>query len=225
MKYVEVLQEMVHKERTDKENSIHEHACDEQINREQNHQPGHGQSDASKHAREQSTETCSTKKERTKKELMEELEKVKQENRELSDRLLRTLAEFDNYRKRVTREKEELAAYGTERLALALLPVLDNFERACEQAHTAQEVQQVVSGVEMILKQLRDTLEKFNIKPFDATGEMFDPEKHEAVAQQEHDTYPANTVTAEVQKGYYLGDKLLRPARVIVAREPQAASD
>lgn len=216
---------MVHKERTDKENTTHKDVRDEQISQEKSNQFGHVEGDVSKHAPEESTGIGSTKKEKTKKELMEELEKVKQENKELSDRLLRTLAEFDNYRKRVTREKEELAAYGTERLALALLPVLDNFERACAQANTAQEVQQVVSGIEMILKQLRDTLAKFNIKPFDSTGEMFDPEKHEAVAQQEHETYPANTVTAEVQKGYYLGDKLLRPARVIVAKEPQAASD
>lgn len=159
----------------------------------------------------------------TKKELIEALEKEREENSRLSERLLRTLAEFDNYRKRVTREKEELAAYGTERFALALLPIIDNFERACEQAHTAQEVQQVVEGVTMILKQLREVLEKFNIKPFAAEGEPFDPAKHEAMAQQEHDRYPANTVTAEIQKGYYIGEKLLRPARVIVSREPPAA--
>jgi len=161
----------------------------------------------------------------TKKDLMEELEKVRKENKELSERLLRTLAEFDNYRKRVTREKEDLVACGTEKLALALLPVLDNFERACDQAHTAQEVSQVVEGIEMILKQLRETLEKFNIKPFSATGEPFDPEKHEAIAQQEHATYPPNTVTAEIQKGYYVGEKLLRPARVIVAREPELTQE
>lgn len=216
---------MVHNESTDRGNNIHEDAQDEKMIKEKSQQAGDVQSDCPKYAPEGSSDIDSTKKEKTKKELIIELEKVKQENKELSDRLLRTLAEFDNYRKRVTREKEELTTYGTERLALALLPVLDNFERACEQAHTARDVQQVVSGIEMILKQLRSTLEKFNIKPFDATGEMFDPEKHEAVAQQEHESYPANTVTAEVQKGYYLGDKLLRPARVIVAREPQTASD
>ncbi|MCX8044850.1 MAG: nucleotide exchange factor GrpE [Desulfobacterota bacterium] len=158
------------------------------------------------------------------KELMEEVEKIRQENKDLSDRLLRTLAEFDNYRKRVTKEKEDLIAYGTEKLASALLPVLDNFERACEQAHTAQDVRQVIEGVEMILKQFRETLEKFHIKSFHAAGEPFDPEKHEAIAQQEHDTYPPNTVTAEVQKGYVLGDKLLRPARVIVAKEPTVST-
>ena len=156
----------------------------------------------------------------TKKELAEALEKACQEKSQLSERLLRTLAEFDNYRKRVTREKEDLAAYGTEKFSLALLPVIDNFERACTQAHTAQDVQQVVQGVAMILKQLREVLERFNIKPFASEGEPFDPEKHEAMAQQEHDRLPANTVTAEIQKGYYIGERLLRPARVIVAKEP-----
>lgn len=154
----------------------------------------------------------------TKKELLAKIENAEKENTGLSDRLLRTLAEFDNYKKRVTREKEELIKYGIERFALELLPVLDNFERACEQIQKAKEIDKVVAGVEMILKQLRDTLEKFQVKTFSSVGEPFDPEKHEAMAQQEHDTFAANTVTAEFQKGYYLSDKLLRPARVIVSK-------
>jgi len=154
----------------------------------------------------------------TKKELLARIENAEKENQNLSDRLLRTLAEFDNYRKRVAREKEELIKYGIEKFALELLPILDNFERACEQIQKAKEIDKVVAGVEMILKQLRDTLEKFHVKPFASVGEPFDPEKHEAMAHQEHDTFAANTVTAEFQKGYYLSDKLLRPARVMVSK-------
>jgi len=154
----------------------------------------------------------------TKRELLTRIEKAEKENQSLSDRLLRTLAEFDNYKKRVTREKEDLIKYGIEKIALELLPILDNFERACEQIKNAKEIDQVVCGVEMILKQLRDTLEKFHVKPFSSVGEQFDPERHEAMAHQEHDTFAANTVTAEFQKGYYLSDKLLRPARVMVSK-------
>jgi molecular chaperone GrpE len=153
-------------------------------------------------------------------ELVGQIEKLEQENKELSDRLLRTMAEFDNYRKRVAREKDDLLKYGAEKMALDILPVADNFERALEQAKTAANAAAVIEGVEMIYKQFIATLEKFNIKPFDSIGQTFDPEKHEAMAQQENEQYAANTVMAEFQKGYFLNGKLLRPARVVVSRGP-----
>lgn len=156
----------------------------------------------------------------SKKELSERLEKTEREKQEISDRLLRTMAEFDNYKKRVLREKEDLMKYGTEKFACELLPVVDNFERAFEQAKSAEEIQPVVEGIEMILKQLVDVLEKFHVTSFDSVGEPFDPEKHEAMAQQEHDEHEENTVISEFQKGYYLRDRLLRPARVIVSKNP-----
>ncbi len=118
-------------------------------------------------------------------ELVGQIEKLEKENNELSDRLLRTMAEFDNYRKRVAREKDDLLKYGAEKMALDILPVADNFERALEQAKTAANAAAVVEGVEMIFKQFLATLEKFNIKPFDSIGQTFDPEKHEAMAHQE----------------------------------------
>ncbi len=155
--------------------------------------------------------------------LSKKLEKAEKEKQEINDRLLRTMAEFDNYKKRVNREKEDLIKHGTEKLALELLPVVDNFERALEQAKDAgdaEDVGPVIDGIEMILKQLINTLEKFHVKPFDSVGKPFDPEKHEAMAQQEHGGYESNTVIEEFHKGYSLRDKLLRPARVIVSREP-----
>lgn len=151
-------------------------------------------------------------------ELVGQIEKLEQENKELSDRLLRTMAEFDNYRKRVAREKDDLLKYGAEKMALDILPVADNFERALEQAKTAANAAAVVEGVEMIFKQFIATLDKFNIKPFDSIGQTFDPEKHEAMAHQESEEYGENTVMAEFQRGYFLNDKLLRPARVVVSR-------
>ncbi len=145
---------------------------------------------------------------------------LEQEKNELSDRLLRTMAEFDNYRKRVTREKEGLVKYGIERISLEILPVVDNFERALEQSQQATDVDPVIDGLKMILKQLVTALEKFEIKPFNSIGEQFSPEIHEAMAQQEHPDHADNTVIEQLQKGYMLGKKMLRPARVIVSRAP-----
>ena len=103
--------------------------------------------------------------------LVEQIDRIEQENRDLSDRLLRTMAEFDNYRKRVAREKDDLLKYGAEKMALDMLPVADSFERALEQAKTASDAAAVVEGVHMIFKQFLATLEKFNIKPFDSVGQ------------------------------------------------------
>ncbi len=155
----------------------------------------------------------------------ERLQALEQEKNDLSDRLLRTMAEFDNYRKRVIREKEGLMKYGTERIALEILPVVDSFERALEQSRQAAEVEPVVTGLEMILKQLLGALEKFDIKPLHAVGEPFNPAFHEAMAQQEHPDHADNTVLEQFQKGYMLGDKLLRPARVLVSRVPAAPGE
>lgn len=161
----------------------------------------------------------------SKKKLAEKLETAEQEKEKAQDSLLRTMAEFDNYKKRVTREKERLIKFGTEKLALELLPVIDNFERALEQAHEAQESGAVIEGVEMIFKQLLGVLEKFHIQGFDSVGEQFNPEKHEAMAQQEHDEYEENVIVAEFQRGYMLHDHLLRPARVIVSKGPAESKE
>jgi molecular chaperone GrpE len=147
------------------------------------------------------------------------------EKDELSDRLLRTMAEFDNYRKRVTREKEGLIKYGTERVAFEILPVIDNFERALEQSQQATDVGPLIAGLEMTLKQLLAALEKFDIRPFNSIGEQFDPELHEAMAQQEHPDHADNTVIEQFQKGYMQGKRMLRPARVLVSRAPAAPDE
>jgi molecular chaperone GrpE len=157
----------------------------------------------------------------SKKDLNKKLEEVEKEKNEFSDRLLRTMAEFDNYRKRVAREKEDLIKYGNEKFAFDILSVMDNFERSLEQARKSQEVEPVIEGIEMIRKQFVSALEKFHIMPFESVGESFDPERHEAMAQQEHDEYEENTVIEEYQKGYFLKEKLLRPARVIVSKSTE----
>jgi len=157
----------------------------------------------------------------SKKDLNKKLEEVEKEKNEFSDRLLRNMAEFDNYRKRVAREKEDLIKYGNEKFAFDILSVMDNFERSLEQARKSQEVEPVIEGIEMIRKQFVSALEKFDVKPFESVGKPFDPERHEAMAQQEHDEYEENTVIEEYQKGYFLKEKLLRPARVIVSKSTE----
>ena len=156
------------------------------------------------------------------KSLLEQTEKEKQE---LYDRLLRTTADFDNFRKRVSREKDELIRYGNEKLARELLPVVDNFERALQQAENSSDNKALREGIEMILKQFITVLDKFGVKYFTSVGQPFDPNKHEAMVHQESSEHEENAVISEFQKGYYLHDKLLRPAMVVVAKKPAETSE
>jgi molecular chaperone GrpE len=139
------------------------------------------------------------------------------------DRLLRTAAEFDNFKKRSRRDSRDSARRAEERVVLEFLPVMDNLERAIEHAQT--EDQALLEGVQMVLKQFLATLEKYEIKPFDSIGQAFSPERHEAV-QQMPSEHPAGAVCQQLQKGYLRGDFLVRPAMVIVSTGPaeEAAS-
>jgi molecular chaperone GrpE len=137
-----------------------------------------------------------------------------EELRKVQDRYLRTLADFENYRKRAEREKDEFRRFALNNLIRDLLPVLDNFDRALEHAEGGDDFHK---GVLMIYKQLWDVLEKAGIKPIEEVGVRFDPNIHEAVIGEEDPTVPANTVIALLQKGYFLHDRLLRPALVKVA--------
>jgi molecular chaperone GrpE len=153
-------------------------------------------------------------------DLKSRLEQIEKEKQDLYDRVLRTTADFDNFRKRVSREKDELIRYGNEKLARELLPVIDNFERALGQAENSADNKALREGIEMILKQFIAVLEKFGMKYFTSVGQPFDPNKHEAMVHQESSEHEENAVISEFQKGYYLHDKLLRPALVAVAKKP-----
>lgn len=148
--------------------------------------------------------------------LKKELEEQKARAEEYYNRLLRLQADFENYRRRTTREREDFAKYASASLCEALLPVLDNFQLALEAK--GQDPAKVVEGVEMIYRQLLDVLQREGLTPVEAEGEQFDPNKHEAAMQECTGDYPDNTVIAELRRGYYLKDKLLRPAMVKVAR-------
>jgi molecular chaperone GrpE len=141
-------------------------------------------------------------------------EELARENQELKNRYLRTLADFDNLRKRTEREKADFFRYATAAVLKDLLPVLDNFDRALEHSEATDEFHK---GVELIYKQLHDALYKNGLRPIDQSSVHFDPNIHEAVVREEDDSVPSHTVTAILQKGYFLHDRLLRPALVKVA--------
>jgi molecular chaperone GrpE len=141
-------------------------------------------------------------------------EALREENQQLRDRYLRTLADFENVRKRTEREKADFYKYAVGAVMKDVLPVIDNFDRAL--AH-ATETDEFHTGVLLIYKQLYDVLQKHGLRPIDESGVHFDPNIHEAVVREEDDSVPSHTVVAILQKGYFLHDRLLRPALVKVA--------
>ncbi len=167
-------------------------------------------------------EEAKEKKRRSSKEVIAELEtaltKAQEEAKENYDRLLRVSADFENYKKRVAREKADLVKYGNEGLIRELLPVLDNLERAVEHASEQGNKEGIVEGVEMTLMQVLQILERFGATPISAVGERFDPGRHEAVMEQATGDCDPGCVVSELQKGYLLNDRLLRPAKVVVAK-------
>lgn len=140
------------------------------------------------------------------------------------DLYLRERAELENYRKRMQREKEDLARFANENLLRDMLPILDNLERAVAHAEQEQEGG-LLEGVQMTLDQFRKTLERLGVVPVAAIGEPFSPDCHEAMGQLESSEYAPNTVVQEMQKGYTLNDRLLRPALVMIAKAPAAPSE
>jgi molecular chaperone GrpE len=140
------------------------------------------------------------------------------------DRLLRTTADFDNFKKRAAREKQEAIKYANEGLFRKLLPVLDNLDMALAAAQTAgpDASQSLQAGVSMVFQQLKSTLAEAGLEEVDAVGKPFDPNFHEALSQQETPEVPEGHVVHQLRKGYKLRDRLLRPASVVVAKQPAA---
>jgi molecular chaperone GrpE len=138
---------------------------------------------------------------------------------ETKDQLLRLAAEFENFRKRARREQEETRQYGTERVVRDFLEVLDNLERAV--GHAAQNDDPMIQGIRMVVKQFRDVLGHYGVTPFDSVGAAFDPSVHEAISQVPSAEVAAGTVIQEALRGYKMHDRLLRPARVVIAMAPE----
>ncbi|MGA9771109.1 MAG: nucleotide exchange factor GrpE [Blastocatellia bacterium] len=151
-----------------------------------------------------------------------QIEAMTQERATLYDQLLRRQAEFENYRRRVDRERSETYTRARAEVLLELLPVIDNFERALASLETSVgDAESLRQGVELIHKQFKDALTKFGLEPVESVGKTFDPHVHEAVTIEPTDKHKENTVIEEFQRGYRLGERLLRPAKVKVASSPE----
>jgi molecular chaperone GrpE len=160
------------------------------------------------------------------KDLAEKLKLKEQEARENYDRLLRVSAEFDNYKKRASREMEEFRKYSNQSLIKEMLSVVDNLELAMNSANGHKDIDKgLLDGLAMTHKEIIKVFEKFKVKPISAMGQPFDPTYHEAVMQEQTDEFPANTVINELQKGYLIHDRLLRPAMVVVAGGKEKKGD
>ncbi len=142
------------------------------------------------------------------------------------DKWIRAVAELDNYRKRVQRENEETRKYQAQSLVRDLLPVLDNLRRAVAAATASDSSQpdELIQGVELVLKQLDEALTKHAIKPIPALGQPFDPHLHEAVQQVPSDEHPPMTIVHELERGYTLYDRVIRPSKVVVSSGLAAAA-
>jgi molecular chaperone GrpE len=153
-------------------------------------------------------------------DLKKDLEEQKHKAQDYFDRFLRLQAEFDNARKRMQREQQEFVKYANEGVILELLSILDDLERSVEDRETKHEDSEAfLKGIEMILSHLYEMLKKNNVRPIEAKGKIFDPNFHEALMQIESDEHPENTVTEELQKGYMLGDRVIRTTKAKVSKK------
>ncbi len=158
-----------------------------------------------------------------------EVQKAEAEKKDLSDKALRALAELENFRKRAAKERSDAQKYAPEGLAKEILGVADNLDRALEaaQAQPSRDpvLVKLVEGVRMTRAQLAQALARFEVKPFESVGQPFDPARHQAMSHLDTRDAPPGTVMSEMQKGYVLHERLLRPAFVVVSREPPGGGE
>ncbi|MBO8156028.1 MAG: nucleotide exchange factor GrpE [Bacillaceae bacterium] len=148
--------------------------------------------------------------------LTNELEQVKREKDDLYDRLLRLQADYENYRRRTKKERENDLKYKSQSVIMELLPVLDNFERALQIEVSDEKAKSFVDGIQMVHRQLKDALAKEGLEEIPTVGEQFDPHLHQAVMQVQDEEKESNEIVEELQKGYKLKDRIIRPAMVKV---------
>lgn len=154
---------------------------------------------------------------------LDALQKVKKEKEELHDTYVRLLADFDNYKKRMTREKADLIRFGNESLLRDFLPVIDNIERLKAHSSSEGDWDALLKGIELIVQDIKKLLAKYDVHAIEAVGKPFDPTQHEAIQKVETTETPPNTVIEEYQKGYTFRGRLLRPSVVCVAVQPAGA--
>ena len=151
-------------------------------------------------------------------ELGKQIEQERKSAEEARNQYLRTLADFQNFRRRSEEQKGESGQFANRELILGLLPIIDNFERALAAAEKSQSYESLVGGVGLTLRQILDYLKKNGVDPIDAVGKEFDPNFHEAVMRVDDGEHPENTVVDELQRGYTMHARVLRPSMVKVAR-------
>jgi molecular chaperone GrpE len=150
--------------------------------------------------------------------LEKDLLDVKNELTEQKDKFVRLQAETDNFRKRLSREKEEFSQYANERLFKELLPIFDNFERALEDP--SSDIKSFKEGLEMILKQFSSFLEKEKVEPIEAIGKKFNPMIHEVLTSEESSEHEENTIISQFIKGYMINNRVIRPSQVVISKKP-----
>ena len=183
--------------------------------------------DADAEAADEAPDSAETEQNGEEQALKDELEALQEERDELNDRLLRKTAEFENFQRRMDREKKRRHRAGKERVVELMLEVLDDFERSLDAADDLEDSDDVESayeslkgGVEMVFRKFQDQLESLDVEPIEAKGKPFDEQYHEAMMRQPTDEAEPGTVLQEIRKGYTMGDRVLRHSRVVVAGEP-----
>jgi len=157
-----------------------------------------------------------------------ETDKFEQEAKENHDRYLRTLADFENYKKRTQKEKADLAKFANERILEEILPVIDNLERAVIHSKETQDFDKILEGLAMVQKQFLSVLDKFGVRPIECLNQPFDPSVHQSVGQtdiEEGSDVAEGSVVSEAQKGYFLKERVLRPSLVIVGKKVEPKTD
>lgn len=154
---------------------------------------------------------------------LDPLEQKEKEIKELNDRHIRLVAEFDNYKKRSAREHLEFKKYAYEPVLLEILPILDNLERALFHTKESQEPSGIEEGLQLVIKQSKEVLSRLEVTPIPAKGEFFNPAIHQAISQVETEDMEDNRVVDEISRGYFFKDRVLRPAMVSVSRKKSAS--
>ncbi len=168
--------------------------------------------------KEQTKETKKKASSRKADKLVDEIKKLKEEKQQLTDQLLRKVAEFDNYKKRTERDFFDRVQNANEKLITELLPILDDLQRALDHARQSKDTNGLLEGAELIEKKLIGTLEKQGLAPLSAIGEEFNTDQHDALLQMEKEGVKSGTIVDEHLKGYTLNGKVIRHSQVIVAK-------
>lgn len=176
----------------------------------------------SEEAKNKAEEAVTGESDTEEKGIEDQLSEALAESADLKDKMLRLAADYENFKKRSDRDRSLAMKYAGEHIFRELLPVVDNLERALAQgvvdgADAEKNLEALFEGVELTLKSLRTTLDKFEVKPIESVGEPFDPNKQDALTMEASDSVPANHVLTEFEKGYFYKDRLLRAAKVVVS--------